>query len=186
MRVEQMRLELAATLADVGCISAIEEAGLALRRLAGVRASEPDGVLSAPDVEAINCYVDRRRAGEPAQYILGGSEFMGRWFSLNETTYIPRPWTEQMVGRALAILKRSRRPRTVVDVGTGSGAIAAVIAESVRDCHVWALDVDEKALPWARLNTAAAPNVTVLFSDLFDALPPEWAGRVDLVIGPLT
>ncbi|HEV1998730.1 MAG TPA: HemK/PrmC family methyltransferase [Candidatus Dormibacteraeota bacterium] len=175
----------AAQLAAAGCISSDREAELAIRRLTAADGRDPDGILSAAELLAVDDYIERRRNGDPPHYILGGCEFMGRWIRLDETAYIPRPWTETLVLRGVATLKRARRPRIAVDLGTGSGAIARILAERVNDCHVWALEVDEAALRWARMNTAEAKNVTVLESDLFDALPAPLAGRVDLVIGSL-
>lgn len=175
----------ATALAEAGCVSSIGEAELAIRRLTAADPADPDGTVSAAELVAIEAYVERRRNGEPPQYILGGCEFMGRWIRLDERVYIPRPWTETMVLRGVAALRRTHRPRVVVDIGTGSGAIARVIGESVRDCQVWAVDIDERTLRWARVNNAAVNNVTVLVSDLFDALPGRLTGAVDLVIGSL-
>ncbi|GAC1331739.1 MAG: hypothetical protein NVSMB17_10050 [Candidatus Dormibacteria bacterium] len=110
---------------------------------------------------------------------------MGRWLQLDRAAYIPRPWTEVMVRRGVASLRRARPPRVAVDIGTGSGAIASVISASVDDCVVWALDIDAGAVRWARLNTATATNVRVAVSTLFEALPQALAGQVDLVIGSL-
>jgi len=185
MRVGEVMRSAAAALADAGCISNVGEAELAIRRLTAADPADPDSMLSGPDLVTVEAYIERRRNGEPPQYILGGCEFMRRWIRLDETAYIPRPWTETMVLRGVASLKGARRPQIVVDIGTGSGAIASVVAESVRDCHVWALDVDERSLRWAQINTAAVTNVTVLASDLFDALPDKLARHVDLVIGSL-
>lgn len=175
----------AAELAAAGCVSAAGEAELAIRRLTAADPLKPDGILSDLDLEAVRAYIDRRRGGDPPHYILGGCEFMGRWIRLDEAAYIPRPWTETMVLRGVANLKRVRKPRVAVDIGTGSGAIACAVADAVSDCHVWALDVDPGALQWAQINAAAMANVTVAMSDLFDALPAQLAGRVDLVIGSL-
>ena len=160
-------------------MSAAEEVDLVLRRLATA------GTADLQSVRAVREYVERRRAGETPHHILGGAEFMGRWIALGDGVYIPRPWTDQMVLRGLAFLKRCRHPRVAVDIGTGSGAIAAVIAAAVADCEVWALEVHEAQLQWARRNTADLPAVTVLRSDLFTALPRDLERRVDLVIGSL-
>lgn len=185
MLVEEVLRSTEAALAEAGCLSSRGEAELAIRRLSIAGPGVPGARLSGAEVRSIQEYVERRRSGDPPQYILGGCEFMGRWVSLDHTTYIPRPWTESMVRHGIAALGRTRRPRTVVDVGTGSGALALVIAESVRDCVVWALDVDERAVGWARTNTSRLSNVRVARSDLFGELSPDLAGQVDLVLGSL-
>jgi len=181
---EVLRLTEAA-LTIAGCVSAAAEAELAIRRLTGADPSDRGSLLAGGDLAAVDAYVEGRRSGEPPHHILGGGEFMGRWIVLDRATYIPRPWTAEMVVRAIAILKRVRRPRTVVDLGTGSGAIAVTIAAAVRNCHVWALDIDPASVECARINTACTPGVRVLRSDLFTAMPGELVRRVDLVIGSL-
>ena len=181
---EVLRLTEAA-LTIAGCVSAAAEAELAIRRLTGADPSDRGALLAGDDLAAVDAYVEGRRSGEPPHHILGGGEFMGRWIVLDRATYIPRPWTAEMVVRAIAILKRVRRPRTVVDLGTGSGAIAVTIAAAVRNCHVWALDIDPASVECARINTAYTPGVRVLRSDLFTAMPGELVRRVDLVIGSL-
>ena len=167
-----------------GCISSLAEAELAIRRLAGDSA-DPERELTPAELAAIEAYIQRRRDGDPPHYILGGCEFMGHWIRLDETAYIPRPWTEAMVRRGVASLLNAGEPTVAIDLGTGSGAIARVIADSAPGCHVWGLDIDERSLRWARINTATASNVTVLRSDLFAAIPQELAGHVDLAIGSL-
>lgn len=185
LEVAEVRRLTAAALTTMGCVSAAAEAELAIRRLSGADHRDRGSVLSQATLSAIDAYVEGRRRGEPPHYILGGAEFMGRWLVLDHGTYIPRPWTAEMVLRGIAILKRVRGPRIVVDVGTGSGAIAVTIAGAVRNCHVWAVDVDPAALQCARINAANAPGVSILQSDLFGEMPVDLARRVDLVIGSL-
>ena len=181
---EILRLTEAA-LANAGCVSAAAEAELAIRRLTSADPSDRSSPVAEVDLAAVDAYVEARRSGEPPHYILGGAEFMGRWIVLDRATYIPRPWTAVMVARAVAILRRVRGPRRVVDLGTGSGAIAVTIAGSVRNCHVWAVDIDNAAVECARINTASTVDVSVLSSDMFSALPCDLVGRFDLVIGSL-
>ncbi|MHB8509257.1 MAG: N5-glutamine methyltransferase family protein [Candidatus Dormibacteria bacterium] len=185
MRVGDVLRSAAAALAEAGCISNSGEAELAIRRLTTADPMDPESVVNPSELDAVEAYVERRRTGDPPQYILGGCEFMQRWIRLDETAYVPRPWTETMVLHGVNRLKGESRRQLVVDVGTGSGAIAAVIAGSVEDVKVWALDIDPRALRWAEINNHTATNVTVLRSDLFEALPEALAGEVDLVIGSL-
>jgi len=135
--------------------------------------------------------VQRRAAGEPLQYVLGSWGFRRLDLALDRRVLIPRPETEQVVEHALAELTRLRlatgKPPRVVDLGTGSGAIALSIAVEVAGAEVWATDASEGALLVARANIAgtggmAATRVRVAAGSWYDALPPELAGRVDLVI----
>jgi release factor glutamine methyltransferase len=106
---------------------------------------------------------------------------------------IPRPETETVVDAALAELDRIRdlraegEPLTVVDLGTGSGAIALSIAAERPGVDVWATDVSPAALDVARANLAgvgghAAARVRIVEGSWWEALPAEHAGRLDLVV----
>lgn len=92
---------------------------------------------------------ERRLGGEPLQYIAGVAEFYGREFRVDPRVLIPRPETEMLVERALGLIPRSGR---VVDVGTGSGCIAATIALERTDVRVFAVDISFDALVVARGN----------------------------------
>ena len=135
--------------------------------------------------------LERRLAGEPLQYVLGRWGFRRLDLSIDRRVLIPRPETEQVVEHALAELTRIRlgtgKPPRVVDLGTGSGAIALSIAVEVAGAEVWATDASDAALTVARANLAgvggmAATRVRVVAGSWYDALPPELAGRVDMVI----
>jgi len=133
----------------------------------------------------------RRAEGEPLQYVLGSWGFRRLDLSIDRRVLIPRPETEQVVEHALAELTRLRlatgKPPRVVDLGTGSGAIALSIAVEVAGAEVWATDLSEGALVVARANLAgvggmAATRVRMAAGRWYEALPPELAGRVDLVV----
>jgi len=131
----------------------------------------------------------RRAAGEPLQYVLGAWSFRTLDLMVDRRVLIPRPETETVVEIALRELDAMggrELPTTVVDLGTGSGAIAlSVAAERVRT-QVWATDVSEDALAVARANTAglgrAGARVRTAAGPWFAALPPELLGSVDLVV----
>lgn len=97
--------------------------------------------------------VERRAAGEPVAYIRNMKEFLGLDFYVDPRVLIPRPETELLVGRAAAWL-RSRPHATVVDVGTGSGAIAVGILRACPDVRLIATDLSVEALDIASLNAA--------------------------------
>ena len=141
--------------------------------------------------------VDRRRGGEPLQYVLGRWAFRHLDLLVDPRVLIPRPETEQVVEVALAeleILAEGRTAPVVVDLGTGSGAIALSLATEVPrgrpGLEVWACDVDPGALEVARANLAdvsvTEPSVMgrvhLCQGSWWGALPDDLFGRVDLVV----
>jgi len=125
---------------------------------------------------------DRRRAGEPLQYLEGTSQFGSIEVAVDRRVLIPRPETEQLWELVTAMLA-DRPPRVVVDLGTGSGNLAIALKHSFPDAEVHAVDVSAGSLEVAAENAAAsAPEIALYYGDLFEPLPPEIRGRVDLVI----
>lgn len=133
--------------------------------------------LDAPAVTAIDALYARRRAGEPVAYLTGEREFFGLSFAVSPAVLIPRPETELLVEHALSMLRDGQR---VLDLGTGSGAIAVAIATQRPDVEVVACDESEAALAVAGANTARhRAQVRLLRSDWFGALRGE---RFDMVV----
>lgn len=122
----------------------------------------------------------RRQAGEPLQYVLGRWPFRGVELSVDRRVLIPRPETEQVVEVALAALGQ-RRPRVIVDLGTGSGAIALAVATERPGAEVWATDASPDALAVAGANLAGS-GVHVARGSWWSALPARLRGGVDLAI----
>ena len=147
-----------------------------------------DEVVTARAARYFEAMVERRAAGEPLQYVLGRWGFRGLDLFVDSRVLIPRPETEQVVGVALSEL--DRRPpggRTVVDLGTGSGAIAISVAVERPGTTVWATDVSDEALAVAAANLAgtggrAAAGVRLVHGSWWSALPCELAGRIDVAI----
>lgn len=110
-----------------------------------------DERLSAEGAVRYYALVERRLAGEPIQYITGEQEFYGLPFHVNHHVLIPRPETEGLVERVLELAAGFERPR-IVDVGTGSGAIAVTLAVKLKDATITAIDISEAALTVARAN----------------------------------
>jgi release factor glutamine methyltransferase len=124
--------------------------------------------LSADQAARLAELLRRRLAGEPIAYIVGKREFFGLDFAVSEAVLIPRPDTELIVELALERLPPQGR---LLDMGTGSGAIAVSVAHSRRDASVTALDLSEAALEVARRNAASnQASVRFLRSDWFGAL----------------
>jgi release factor glutamine methyltransferase len=119
--------------------------------------------------------IERRLAGEPIQYITGECEFYGLPFSVNRDVLIPRPETEHVVEKVLDLASLCVGPR-VVDVGTGSGAIAIVLAHESPGAKVTAMDVSDAALRVARQNaerTGVVERIRFLEGDLLEPVAEE-------------
>jgi release factor glutamine methyltransferase len=134
-------------------------------------------ILTDAEASALEALVARRLAGEPIAYILGKREFFGLDFRVTDAVLIPRPDTELLVELAL---ERLPQGGSVLDMGTGSGAIAVAIAHTRPDASVSALDASPAALDVARANAAAnGAAVRFLHSDWYAALG---ADRFDLIV----
>jgi release factor glutamine methyltransferase len=129
-----------------------------------------------------------RARGVPVAYIIGRREFMSLPISVGPGVLIPRPDTEILVEQAVEWMKAfrdagSEAPR-VIDMCTGSGAIACAIAHHAPWCRVLAADVSPDALKYAAMNIAdlhLEDRVHTVAGDLFAAVPAEWRGA-DLVV----
>ena len=128
--------------------------------------------------------VARREAREPLQHIIGRAYFRYLELEVGPGVFVPRPETEVMTGWAIDQLRAmDAADPTVVDLGTGSGAIALAIAQEVPRAWVHAVEAQPMAHAWAERNIGAAraPRVALHLADLATALP-ELDGAVDLVI----
>ncbi|KQQ88347.1 peptide chain release factor N(5)-glutamine methyltransferase [Massilia sp. Leaf139] len=124
--------------------------------------------LTREEAALLDALVARRQAGEPIAYIVGQREFFGLPFQVGPAVLIPRPDTELIVELALERLAPAAR---MLDMGTGSGAIAVAVAHTRPDAVVTALDLSDDALHVARANASAnRANVRFLRSDWFAAL----------------
>jgi release factor glutamine methyltransferase len=137
--------------------------------------------LTEPEREAFDAALARRAAREPLAYVLGEWGFRRLTLKTDARALVPRPETEVLVGRCLELLAPLHAPE-VLDVGTGTGAIALAIADEHAGAHVVALDSSTDALALARENrerTGLADRVRLLEWDLTAGLP---AGPYDLVV----
>lgn len=130
--------------------------------------------LTTVQIQAFRQLLERRLAGEPIAYILGQREFYGLQLTLTPAVLIPRPDTETLVEAALARIPTDT-PCRVLDLGTGSGAIAIALAVHRPLAAVVAVERSEQALAVARGNAQAlhAGNLRLLQSDWFAALGGE-------------
>ena len=155
--------------------------GLGLSRIALYL--DPDRPLLPGELTTIRSLVERRRRGEPMAYIRGQREFYGRAFHVSPAVLIPRPDTETLIDEALSLLRGELVEGDVLDLGTGSGAIALTLAAECPSRSYLATDVSEEALAVARDNAArleVEDRVTFRAGNLFEAL--ELSARFALIV----
>ena len=174
-------------LEEVSGMDAAEQLLEGSRRATRRAAADLDGLL------------DRRAAGEPLQYVLGSWGFCGLDLLVDRRVLIPRPETESVVQHAIAEVARlgerigkadpwagALTHYAVVDLGTGSGAIALALAAALPDAEVWATDASDDALGVARANLAGAgttaARVRLAAGSWFGALPDAVRGTLLLVV----
>lgn len=127
--------------------------------------------IALADWQLLLALAKRRLAGEPMAYIVGEREFMGLMFKVSPAVLIPRPDTETLVEQALIFLKNEGITpfAKVLDLGTGSGAIAIALAHYA-NCQVWAGDISQEALQVAQINAQLlGARVECRQSSWFDA-----------------
>jgi len=198
-----VRVEVEEQLVDVVGDAAAAEARWIVLEASGCTDAELleeyDEVAPSLARHRIDAMVERRRSGEPLQYVLGSWSFRGLDLMVDRRVLIPRPETE-VVGQIAIdelVARGARRGRTnpwaagvteftVADLGTGSGALALALAAELPDAAVWASDASEAALAVARANLAsigtAATRVRLVHGDWFAALPFELRGELRLVV----
>lgn len=138
--------------------------------------------LAEAELETIRPLVRRRAQHEPLQYIVGETDFFGLRLKVDRRALIPRPETEQLVEQVVALFAASEPPASVLDLGTGSGAIALALAKHFPMATVLAVDSSESALALARENaaiTSLADRVQFQLSDWLAAISPR---EFDLIV----
>jgi len=151
--------------------------------------ARPETVMPPDRWALFRAWVERHRAGEPIQYIVGHETFFGLTFTVNRHVLIPRPETELLVEAVLqemsmaASARSSARPVRAADIGTGSGVIAITLARLNPGWDVWAVDCSEPALAVARENARrlGVPGIRWLAGDYCSPLV-ELGVRVDLLV----
>lgn len=188
MSVRSVLADAAARLASAGVPSARVDAELLLAHVLGVGRSAlllhdgPDPAQQA----AFDGLVARRADREPLQHLIGSAVMGPVEVAVGPGVFVPRPETEVLLAWALDVLRRRREP-VVVDLCTGSGALALAVAAARPDAVVHAVELDPDAAAWARRNLAAralpcAP-VTLHEGDVTaPGVLAELDGAVDLVV----
>jgi release factor glutamine methyltransferase len=188
--IRRLRAETVDRLRRAGIDDPAQEVRWMLEVATGLEPAELAVSLDEPCtervVDALDGMVGRRIAGEPLQHVLGRWGFRTLDLLVDARALIPRPETEVVAGLALAEVDRLGAS-LVVDLGTGSGAIAlSIAAETWPRVEVWGTDASPGALAVARANLAGlgrrASVVRLAEGDWFAALPADLAGRIDLVV----
>ena len=138
-------------------------------------AANPLSELSSEGAVRYYALIERRLGGEPIQYITGETEFYGLPFHVDRNVLIPRPETEHLVEKVISLAANFEKPR-IVDVGTGSGAIAIALAHKLPAAQLTAIDVSPTALTIARPNAKrnhVADRVRFLEGDLLAPVAGE-------------
>ena len=143
-----------------------------------MRFEEP---LSNIQLEKLKDGVKRRLKHEPLQYITGNTEFYGLKFHVNPNVLIPRPETERLVDAAIHSL-RPQESSLILDVGTGSGCIAIVLAKEFKSSKILAMDVTDEALVVAKQNAELNDVTNIEFIKQDFLVDFEMAEKVDLLV----
>ncbi|HEY1742776.1 MAG TPA: peptide chain release factor N(5)-glutamine methyltransferase [Granulicella sp.] len=148
--------------------------------------AHPEAELDAPHAETFFEFVTRRDIGEPLQYITGVQEFYGLELHVTPDVLIPRPETEHLIEAVLAWAAMQPDALRIVDIGTGSGAIAIALAAHLPSAEVIATDISPSALAVARGNAERlgfGQRIRFVQSDLLSGVDAEIAAgmRFDVV-----
>ena len=178
------------TLSEAGIASARLDSELILahilRRSREWLLAHDAATLTQPQQRQARQLLLQRTQRQPIAYLTGRHDFYGHSFLVNEQVLVPRPESEVILA-ILDGLMQANHPRTVLDVGTGSGCLAISIKLAHPDLAVSACDISESALPVARLNAArllpSGQQVKFYQSDLLSDLPA--GSQFDLVVANL-
>ena len=143
--------------------------------------ADPDVVLEVQQQRRFSDLVNRRASGEPLAYLVEQAGFYGDLLEVTPAVLVPRPETEDLVDWALEVLQGCQSP-SILDLGTGSGAIALALAGARLDAHVLAVDVSLAALSVAARNRQRLdrPNVDLHCGSWYEAIPPS--DSFDLIV----
>lgn len=132
--------------------------------------------VAEDDLALIQSMISRRKKNEPLQYIIGETDFYGLTFKVNEHVLIPRPETELLIEK---IVKENPVADNILEIGTGSGAIAITLAANIKNTKIMAVDISEEALQIARENAIKNKvNINFCFSDVYENV----TGKYDLIV----
>ncbi len=183
MIIEDFLKELYRTLEGAGVANPRLDAEVLLARVLGMEPYrlivEHRRVLSAPELRRARSFVKRRSSGEPVAYITGVKEFYSLEFAVSPEVLIPRPETELLVD---LVIYYARPGDQVLDVGTGSGAIAVSIKRNRPDVEVYASDISPGALRIARKNSRRLLKGNAVRFMEGDMLAPFGGRRFNIIV----
>ncbi|MDT0200988.1 peptide chain release factor N(5)-glutamine methyltransferase [Nocardioides sp. AE5] len=185
-RVSAVLRDAASRLEESGVASPDHDAAELLAHVLGTTRSRLPLVddPGADQVAEFGALVERRAAREPLQHLTGLAGFRHTELKVGPGVFVPRPETELLAGWAIEaaqqVLGESGRAPVVVDLCTGSGAIARSLAQEVPEARVYAVELDEGAHAWATQNLAGT-GVELRHGDMADAFD-DLAGTVDVVV----
>lgn len=181
MRASLARRTAASRLRESGVASPERDADLLLAHVLDVPVNRVLLVdeVDAPHLAQYDALVARRAAREPLQHLTGTAAFRHAELAVGPGVFVPRPETELLAGWAVEQASGLEEP-VVVDLCTGSGAIARAVADEVPGARVHAVELDEAALVWAQRNLAGT-GVDLRQGDMGIAFE-ELAGQVDVVV----
>ena len=186
MRASLARRRAAARLHEAGVASPERDANLLLAHVLDVGLGRLPLVedLTPPQQESYDALLARRAAREPLQHLTGSAAFRHVELFVGPGVFVPRPETELLAGWAIEAAigagRAASRPPVVVDLCTGSGAIARAVVDEVPQARVHAVELDEGALAWAERNLAGT-GVDLRHGDLATAFD-DLLGSVDVVV----
>lgn len=167
-----------------GLYDAREARSIALAAVAELSGLTPSALLTDPEAElAVGGLAGAEAqlvSGKPLQYVVGYTEFYGRRFAVREGVLIPRPETEELVDW---VLRDEQAAQRVLDVGTGSGCIAASLALGLPGAAVFAADISDDALAVAAENfRTLGANVALRKADALGGLAEAFPERFDVIV----
>lgn len=158
---------------SIALVAAAELSGLSASALL----TDPGAPLEIAQLDEL---LGQLAAGRPVQYVVGRTEFCGRTFAVREGVLIPRPETEEL---ATWVAQAETEARSLLDVGTGSGCIAATLALALPGAKVYAADISDTALTIAAENCRTlGAGVTLRRADALSDLAEVFAGPFDVII----
>ena len=185
MTPRELLRQAAADMAAAGVPDAEVDASLLLSHITGQNPMnlrlDSWSQLSLADEERFRALCEKRKTRTPLQYLTGVQSFLGRDFYVDERVLIPRPETELLAERAIALLREEKYPPTALDLCCGSGCLAVSMALGDPRADVHAADLSEGALAVTKLNAERLhAKVTLHQGDLFASIPEGL--RFDLIV----
>lgn len=169
--------------AEVLLVYALNQTGMSFDRLKLM--TQPEYLVDGYTAERYLALIDERSKGKPVQYITNKQEFMGLLLHAAEGVLIPRADTEIVVEKVIELTKGIEKPN-IIDMCTGSGAIAVSLAKNIPDARLWAVDIDHIALECCSANVkefGLESRISIIKSDLFESIREDGLARnIDVIV----